>query len=82
MTTPNFILSLREKIGHDPLWLTGITAYVEDADGRILSGDAATQANGHLSTALWSLGRSLAAHACARYSRRRACTLHRRQSRA
>ena len=38
MTTPNFILSLREKIGHDPLWLTGITAYVEDADGRILLG--------------------------------------------
>lgn len=38
MTTPGFILSLREKIGHDPLWLTGITAYVEDADGRILLG--------------------------------------------
>ena len=38
MTTPNFILSLREKIGHDPLWLTGITAYVEDTGGRILLG--------------------------------------------
>ena len=38
MTTQDFILSLREKIGHDPLWLTGITAYVEDADGRILLG--------------------------------------------
>lgn len=38
MATPEFILELREKIGHDPLWLIGITAYVEDAGGRILLG--------------------------------------------
>jgi 8-oxo-dGTP pyrophosphatase MutT (NUDIX family) len=28
MPTPDFILELREKIGHDPLWLTGVTAVV------------------------------------------------------
>jgi 8-oxo-dGTP pyrophosphatase MutT (NUDIX family) len=26
--TPEFILALREKIGHDPLWLPGVTAVV------------------------------------------------------
>lgn len=41
MTTPQFILDARKKIGHDPLWLSGITAYVEDADGRILLGKRA-----------------------------------------
>ena len=28
MTTPDFVLSLREKIGTDMLWLTGVTAVV------------------------------------------------------
>ncbi|NQX35258.1 NUDIX domain-containing protein [Herbiconiux sp. VKM Ac-2851] len=28
MPTPDFVLSLREKIGHDQLWLTGVTAVV------------------------------------------------------
>ncbi|MGC5168778.1 NUDIX hydrolase [Luteimicrobium sp. DT211] len=28
MSTPEFVLALREKIGHDPLWLTGVTAVV------------------------------------------------------
>jgi ADP-ribose pyrophosphatase YjhB (NUDIX family) len=28
MTTPDFILALREKIGNHPLWLSGITAVV------------------------------------------------------
>ena len=36
MATPEFILKLREKIGHDQLWLIGVTAYVEDGQGRIL----------------------------------------------
>ncbi len=26
--TPDFVLRLREKIGHDPLWLPGVTAVV------------------------------------------------------
>ena len=36
MTTPKFILDLREKIGHDPLWLTGISSVVLDDDDRVL----------------------------------------------
>lgn len=36
MTTPKFILELREKIGHDPLWLPGITAVVLDEDDQVL----------------------------------------------
>lgn len=28
MATPEFVLALREKIGHAPLWLTGVTAVV------------------------------------------------------
>lgn len=35
MPTPDFILNLREKIGHDPLWLMGCTAVVE-RDGEVL----------------------------------------------
>ena len=38
MATPEFILRLREKIGNDLLWLVGITAYVEDDEGRVLLG--------------------------------------------
>ena len=38
MSTPEFILRLREKIGHDLLWLIGVTACVEDAEGRVLLG--------------------------------------------
>jgi 8-oxo-dGTP pyrophosphatase MutT (NUDIX family) len=36
MTTPKFILELRSKIGHDPLWLPGITAVVLDEEERVL----------------------------------------------
>jgi 8-oxo-dGTP pyrophosphatase MutT (NUDIX family) len=33
MATPDFILALREKIGHMPLWLTGVTAVVTRGSG-------------------------------------------------
>lgn len=36
MATPEFILRLREKIGHDPLWLPGTTAVVLDDADRVL----------------------------------------------
>ena len=36
MTTPQFILDLRENIGHDPLWLSGMAAFVQRDDGKIL----------------------------------------------
>ncbi|SIS01029.1 NUDIX hydrolase [Williamsia sterculiae] len=35
MPTPDFVLSLRSKIGHDPLWLSGVTAVVL-RDGEVL----------------------------------------------
>lgn len=35
MATPDFILTLREKIGTDPLWLTGVSAVVLH-DGQVL----------------------------------------------
>ena len=38
MATPEFVLSLREKIGHDLLMLVGVTALVEDDAGRVLMG--------------------------------------------
>jgi 8-oxo-dGTP pyrophosphatase MutT (NUDIX family) len=33
MPTPDFVISLREKIGHDLLWLTGVTAVVTRGEG-------------------------------------------------
>jgi ADP-ribose pyrophosphatase YjhB (NUDIX family) len=37
MATPDFILELREKVGTQPLWLSGITAVVlDEASERIL----------------------------------------------
>lgn len=36
MPTPDFVLSLRERIGHDPIWMSGVTALVLDTDRRRL----------------------------------------------
>lgn len=36
MATPQFILDLREKIGHAPLWLTGVSAVVVRDDEVLL----------------------------------------------
>lgn len=41
MPIPDFILSLREKLGTDPLWLPGVSAVVLDEDGRVLLGQRA-----------------------------------------
>lgn len=38
MATPEFILTLREKIGNDLLWLIGVTGCVIDDEGRVLLG--------------------------------------------
>lgn len=32
MPVPDFVLALRARIGHDPLWLPGVTAVVLDGD--------------------------------------------------
>ncbi|NUP45746.1 MAG: NUDIX domain-containing protein [Catenulispora sp.] len=37
MPTPDFILTLRKKIGHDELWLPGVTGLVVDDRQRILT---------------------------------------------
>jgi ADP-ribose pyrophosphatase YjhB (NUDIX family) len=36
MTTPKFILELREKIGHDLLWLSGLTGVVLNEHDEVL----------------------------------------------
>jgi 8-oxo-dGTP pyrophosphatase MutT (NUDIX family) len=36
MATPEFVLALREKIGHAPLWLSGITAVVTHGDSVLM----------------------------------------------
>lgn len=36
MAIPDFVLALREKIGHAPLWLSGVTAVVLDGDRVLL----------------------------------------------
>ena len=36
MATPDFILALRRRIGHDQLWLPGVTAVVRRADELLL----------------------------------------------
>jgi 8-oxo-dGTP pyrophosphatase MutT (NUDIX family) len=38
MPTPDFVVELRRKIGHDLLWLPGAIGVVFDADGRVLLG--------------------------------------------
>ena len=36
MPIPEFVLALRDKIGHDPLWLIGVTAVVVRGDDVLL----------------------------------------------
>ncbi len=38
MPTPDFVVALRSKIGHDPLWLPGVGGVVLDDEGRVLLG--------------------------------------------
>ncbi|MHA7177585.1 NUDIX hydrolase [Arthrobacter sp. Sr24] len=39
MGSPDFIVNLRKKIGHDPLWLPGVRGVVFDDHGRVLLGE-------------------------------------------
>jgi ADP-ribose pyrophosphatase YjhB (NUDIX family)/GNAT superfamily N-acetyltransferase len=36
MPTPDFVLALRERLGHDLLWMAGVTAVVRDERGHVL----------------------------------------------
>ena len=38
MAAPDFILKLREKIGHDPLWIPAVRGVVFNDDGHVLLG--------------------------------------------
>ena len=38
MPTPEFVLELRKKIGHDLLWLIGVTGCVLNDQGQLLLG--------------------------------------------
>ena len=39
MGSPDFIVNLRKKIGHEPLWLPGVRGVVFDDAGRVLLGE-------------------------------------------
>lgn len=36
MATPDFVLALREKVGHEPLWLSGVTAVVSHGESVLM----------------------------------------------
>ncbi|ASW23644.1 NUDIX hydrolase [Bifidobacterium pseudolongum] len=52
MSTPEFILELRERIDHMPLWLIGVTGYVRRDDGLILLEQRADNGNWTLVTGI------------------------------
>lgn len=56
MATPDFILKLREKIGHEPLWLPGVRGVVFDDAGRILLGQRADNGQWGLITGILEPG--------------------------
>ena len=60
MPTPEFILELRKKVGHDLLWLMGVSGYVEDEAGRRVAGMAGVPipAGGPWCMALMGLART------------------------
>ncbi|MCJ8504527.1 NUDIX domain-containing protein [Kocuria flava] len=45
MPVPDFVLALRERIGHDLLWLPAVTAVVLREDGRVLLARRADNGN-------------------------------------
>ena len=65
MPTPEFILALREKIGHDELWLPGVTALVIDEAGRVLLGQRADNGFWALPSGISEPGETMAG-SCAR----------------
>ncbi len=56
MPTPDFVLALREKIGHDLLWLPGVTAVVFDDGGKVLLGQRADTGDWTLITGMLDPG--------------------------
>ncbi|WP_432396259.1 NUDIX hydrolase [Pseudarthrobacter sp. L19] len=56
MATPDFILTLREKVGHDMLWIPGARAVVFDDAGRVLLGQRADNGRWGLITGILEPG--------------------------
>ncbi|MHA7222300.1 NUDIX hydrolase [Arthrobacter sp. RHLT1-20] len=56
MATPDFILRLREKIGHGMLWIPGARAVVFDDAGRVLLGQRADNRHWGLITGILEPG--------------------------
>lgn len=56
MATPDFILKLREKIGHEALWIPGARAVVFDDAGRVLLGQRADNGRWGLITGILEPG--------------------------
>ena len=52
MPAPDYVLKLREKIGHDPLWLPGVRGVVVNDAGEILLGRRADNGNWALITGI------------------------------
>ena len=65
MPVPDFITSLRARVGHDLLWLPGVTAVVLDDDGRVLLGQRADTGRWALPSGIPEPGEHLG-EACAR----------------
>src|SRR6478752_283015 len=56
MATPDFILKLREKVGHETLWIPGARAVVFDDAGRVLLGQRADNGQWGLITGILEPG--------------------------
>lgn len=61
MATPDFILKLREKIGHESLWIPGARGVVFDDAGRVLLGQRADNGQWGLITGILEPGEEPAA---------------------
>ena len=72
MATPEFIVSLRQKIGHDQLWLPGVSIVVVDDSGRLLLGRRADSGQWAVVSGIPEPGEQPAI--AARRAVRRACT--------
>lgn len=58
---PEFILQIRELVGHHPLWLPGVTALVQDDAGRLLLGQRADLGHWALPSGIPDPGEEMAA---------------------
>ncbi|OMH31414.1 NUDIX domain-containing protein [Tersicoccus sp. Bi-70] len=56
MPVPDFILTMREKLGTDLIWMPGVSAVVLDDDGRVLLGQRADNGQWGLITGILDPG--------------------------